>query len=111
MSFRLHHHGDVPHSRRLHDECERLAETLQSAFPEVQKTEVRILRTTDGFEAQVHVSGKDVNVAGHATRPSMRAAASSAFSKLNRQLRKHRDKLIHTRRREAQRAAAQETSV
>lgn len=105
MSFRLHYHGDVPHSRRLQEECEKLVDALLSAFPEVQKTEVSVLRASDGFEVQVHASGKDVNAAAHATRPSKRAAATRAFAKLNRQLRKHHDKLIFARRREAQRAA------
>ncbi len=111
MSFRMHHHGDVPHSRRLHEECERQADTLQSTFPEVKKTEVSIVRTSDGYEAQVHVSGKDVNAAAHATRPSMRGAATTAFSKVTRQLRKHHDKLIFARRREAQRAATHESGL
>lgn len=103
MSFRVHFQ-DVPPSERIRAECEELASHLGSEFPETDKFEVTIRRSGENFATHLHVTGKQVSVNSSAESRGMRETLQEAFERAHRQLRKHHDKVIFTRRREAQKS-------
>lgn len=104
MSFRIHFQ-DVPHSDRVRSECEGLTSGLRDEFPETKKFEVTISQVRSDYEAHLHVTGKDLSVNAKATGKEMHEAVAEAFAKAQRQLRKHHDKVIFQRRREAQKSS------
>jgi ribosome-associated translation inhibitor RaiA len=105
MSFQIRFQGDVPHSRRIAAECERTCDQLRAEFPEALTFEVSLGRTGEGFDAHVHVTGRQVSVAASARVRTLAEALHAAFARTERQLRKHHDKRIFARRREVQRPA------
>ncbi len=100
MSFRIHFH-DVPHSDRIRTECEEHAEGLLAEFPEASKCEVAISHAREEHETHVHIRGKDVDLASIGKSREMRESVVEAFERVRKQLRKHRDKVIFGKRREA----------
>ena len=96
MNFR-----DTPHSEVVQDECEGLAQTLRSEFPATTRVEVTVGHERDEYDAHVHVTGRDINMAARAkNRESILVAAREAFAKAHHQLRKHHDKQVFEPRRE-----------
>ena len=100
MSFRMHFH-DLPHSNFLEETCQRMSQELQDEFPEMVKVEVTHTQSGLQRETIVHVTGKDIDLASTAQSKDSRESVSEAFERLRRQLRKHHDKQIFTRRRHA----------
>ena len=100
MPFRMNFR-DTPHSEVIQSECEGLAQGLRDEFPETTRVEVTVGHERDEFEAHVHVTGKDIDLAARAkTRESLVVAAREAFHRLHAQLRKHHDKAIFKSRRD-----------
>ncbi len=104
MSFRIQFQ-DVPHSDKVRDECQQLAETLEEEFPETQKFDVTISQAREVYTTHLHVVGKDVSVNGTATSRELHETLIQAFDKAHRQLRKHHDRVIFDRRREGHKAS------
>ena len=104
MSFRIHYQ-DVPHSERVRAECEELTNGLLQEFPESSKYEVTISQSGSDYEAHLHVTGKDLGINSKARGKEMRDTVVEAFEKAQRQLRKHHDKVIFGRRREAHKSS------
>jgi ribosome-associated translation inhibitor RaiA len=98
MSFRIQFH-DVPHSDAIRQECEDLASALLEEFPETSKCEVTVSHAGDEKELHLHVTGKDVDLAARAQARELRETVTEAFDRVRRQLRKHHDKQIFSRRR------------
>jgi ribosomal subunit interface protein len=98
MSFRIHFQ-DVPHSDAIRDECEQLASGLREEFPETSKCEVTVTHTGDDKELHLHVTGKDIDIAARAQARDMHETMTEAFDRVRKQLRKHHDKQIFSRRR------------
>jgi ribosome-associated translation inhibitor RaiA len=98
------HFQDLPHSDFLHAKCRVQASQLQSEFPEVLRVEVTHTHSGDARSTHVHATGRNLDVASAATSRSARESVQEAFGRLQRQLRKHHDKVIYNRRREAREA-------
>ncbi len=98
MSFRIHFH-DVPHSDSIRDECEQLAGALREEFPETSKCEVTVTHAGEQHELHLHVTGKDIDLVARAQARELRETVGEAFERVRRQLRKHHDKQIFSRRR------------
>ena len=100
MSFRLNFR-DTAHSDLLQGECEGLAQTLRDEFPETTRVEVTVGHDRGEYEAHVHITGRDIDMAASAkSRDSLVVAARDAFTRAHAQLRKHHDKLIFKPRRD-----------
>ena len=98
MSLQIHFH-DVPHSDTVRSACERLAEGLSQEFPETSKYEVTLSHSKGDHEAHVNVTGRDIDVAAAAEKRDLAEAVTEGFERVRRQLRKHHDKQIFSRRR------------
>jgi ribosome-associated translation inhibitor RaiA len=100
MSFRMNFR-DTEHSEVIQGECEALAQGVRDEFPETKRVEVTVGHDRGEFEAHVHVTGKDLDLAASAkSRDSIVVAAREAFGKAHAQLRKHHDKAIFKHRRD-----------
>jgi ribosome-associated translation inhibitor RaiA len=100
MPFRMNFR-DTPHSEVIQSECEGLAQALRDEFPETSRVEVTIGHARDEFEAHVHVTGKNIDLAASAnTHESLVVAARQAFHRAHAQLRKQHDKAIFKQRHE-----------
>ncbi|HXX48412.1 MAG TPA: HPF/RaiA family ribosome-associated protein [Myxococcota bacterium] len=100
MPFKLSF-KDMPHAEDVQRECESLAEELRAEFPETTRVEITLGHARDEYDAHVHVTGKDIDLAGRAKhRDSVALAAREAFQRAHAQLRKHHDKLIFKHRRD-----------
>lgn len=98
MAFQIRF-DDMPSDESVKQECETFGTALREEFPETSKVEVSLSRTGgEGFEAHVHVTGKDIDLAGTSKHREMREAAVEALERVRKQLRKHRDKLIDRHR-------------
>jgi ribosomal subunit interface protein len=100
VSVRVHFQ-DVRHSERLRRDCEESVNGLQQEFPETSKFEVTLTHTGDTHETHVHVTGKDLEIASSGQALTLEESMTDALEKIRKQLRKHRDKLIFGRRRNA----------
>lgn len=104
MAFRMNFR-DTPHSPVIHDECESLAQSVRDEFPETSRVEVTVGHDRGEYEAHVHVTGKDIDLAASAkSRDSIVVAARDAFHKAHAQLRKHHDKVVFKPRRDGHKA-------
>ncbi len=101
MSFKLAFQN-LPHSDAIREECERLHQALREEFPEISKVEVNLKQEGVQFHATVHVTGKDMDLASHSDTTDLHDTVVEAFDRAKRQLRKHHDKQIFARRRDAQ---------
>ena len=82
--------------------CERLG----AEFREINHLDRRIDPTGHGpdeYEAHAHTSGKGVDAAARASAGTIRSAADTALTKLERELRTQHDKQIFKQRRNARR--------
>ena len=100
MPFRMNFR-DTEHSQAAQDECEALAQAVRGEFPETSRVEVTVSHDRGEYEAHVHVTGKDIDLASSArSRESIEGAARDAFHKAHAQLRKHHEKAIFKHRRD-----------
>ena len=95
--------NDVENPDRLRADCTGRAEELHAEFPETARVEVTVRRVGPEHETHVHVTGKDLHLASRARNSEPVASVNNAFEKVRRQLRKHHDKQIFGRRRDAHR--------
>lgn len=103
MPFRMNFR-DTQHSDVVQGECEGLAQGLRDEFPETTRVEVTVGHERDEYEAHVHVTGRDIDMAARAkNRESLVVAAREAFAKAHAQLRKHHEKHIFNPRRDGHR--------
>lgn len=79
---------------------------LANEFPETAHYEVSLTPDAREIRADGHVSGRDTHVAAHASAPDLRQAGERVLNKLRHELRRHHDKHIFSRRREAQKTPA-----
>lgn len=100
MSLRLHFH-DVPHSAELRSDAERHVSELQEEFPETSKFEVSFSHDRAEHQTHVHLTGKEGEFAAHAADADAKTSLEAAFTRLRRQLRRHHDKVVFERRRNA----------
>ena len=100
MSFRITFH-EVPHSDWVREDCERLVGALEEEFPETSKFEVTVGRDGESYSTHLHVTGRHVSVNANGEARELREALAEAFEKAHTQLRKHHDKVVLGRRREA----------
>ena len=98
MNVRIDFRG-VEHSERVREECERAASALEQEFPEMQSCDVHISHDGVHHEANVHVTGKGVDFAASASERELYDAVHEALERARKQLRKHHDKQIFSRRR------------
>ena len=103
------HFKEVPNSEKVRRSIEARCEQLASEFEEVARFEITFAPLGAEVEAHGHATGKNTNVATHASGKNMRAAADGVIEKIERQLRKIHDKRIFSQRREAQRHPAKRT--
>lgn len=107
MSLRIHFHG-LRQSEAVKRECERLVSELRDEFPGTSKFEVSLGLSGEDHQTNVHITGKDLDVASSSRGRELRDSITAAFERVRRQLRKHHDKQIFSRRRESHRAADRE---
>ena len=93
---------NLPHNDAVRIECEGLENSLREEFPETSKLTVTLKLENEVHEAHVHVTGKDIDFSSAAKNKALHEAVVEAFERVRRQLRKHHDKLIFSRRRNAQ---------
>jgi ribosome-associated translation inhibitor RaiA len=99
MAFRIHF-KDTDHSELIQNECEALAQAVRDEFPETSRVEVTLSHDRGEYDAHVHVTGKDIDMAASAKNRESMTAAREAFTKAHHQLRKHHDKAIFKHRRD-----------
>jgi ribosome-associated translation inhibitor RaiA len=100
---------DVEHDEAARDHLQGRCEALAQEFPETIRYEVNLTAASKDVQAQVHVTGKDIDAAAHGVAPDARLAGERALEKLERELRRIHDKRIFSRRREARKTTAKRT--
>ena len=89
MTFQIYFHGDIRHSKGLAAQCREYAQDLQTEFPETHKFEVSVTKaSSELYELHVHVVGKELSISSSSKNRGIKEAASDAFAKVQRQLRK-----------------------
>ncbi len=97
------HFKDLSTDEELRDAIQARCEEFAREFHELARCEVNLEEAGAGFLAHGHVTGKNTDVATHATADTLRPAVDRVLDKIERQLRKQHDKRIFAQRREAQR--------
>jgi ribosomal subunit interface protein len=82
----------------LQERCDHLA----AEFPETAHYELSLTPDASEIRADAHASGRGTHIAAHASHDDLRQAGDAALNKLEKELRRHHDKRIFARRREAQ---------
>ncbi len=100
------HVKGVEQSDELREAVEKRCQHLAEEFSETERFEVSISPDRNDVSAQAHASGKNTDVAAHASGADPRQAADAALDRLERELRSRHDKRIFAPRREARRAKA-----
>ncbi len=101
---------DVLEGEEFREELEQRCRRLAAEFPESVRYEITLSPSSLQTSAHAHVTGKDTDVAAHATAGDPRQAGDRVLDKLERELRREHDKRIFSHRREAQRAIGKRTS-
>jgi ribosomal subunit interface protein len=96
------HCKDLEIDDSVRESIQRRCEGLSEEFHEVGRFELTLSENGTGFAAHGHATGKNTDVATHATAEQARVASDQVLDKIERQLRKTHDKRIFSRRREAQ---------
>lgn len=99
----LHFHGHRPRSEALRASMVELAEDLGADFPSLIDCDLSLDDSARGFHARLRLLGRGAKISAHAECLDMEEALRLVFGRAQRQLRKNRDRRIHTRRREARR--------
>lgn len=100
------HYGDVERTDELTEAVERRCQRLAEEFSETERFEISLTPDNNEISAHARVTGKNTNIAAHASAPQGRQAADAALDRLERELRSHHDKRIFTARRAAKRSKA-----
>jgi len=100
---------DVEHDDEVRSHLEKRCESLVQEFPETLRYEVNVGPASTEVQAHAHVTGKDIDAAAHASGADARLAGEHALDKLERELRRIRDKRIFGRRRVAQKTSRKRT--
>ena len=98
------HLKEVEVGQRLSESIEKRCRALSEEFHEVRRFEISI--TPDGnagVEVRGRATGKNTDVATHASASEPGPAVDRVLNRIERQLRDHHDKRIFTQRRGAQR--------
>ena len=95
---------DVENDDETRTTLESRMATLEAEFPETVRIELTLTREAQQVEAHAHAVGKRTNAASQARADDARTAGELALDKLERELRRNHDKMIFSRRREAQKA-------
>jgi ribosome-associated translation inhibitor RaiA len=95
---------EVPQSKAVHRECERLAGELQEEFPEISRFDVSVTHDGDDREMHLHITGKDVDLSARAQSRETREVVTQVFDRIRKQLRRHHDKQIFAHRRSVQKS-------
>jgi ribosome-associated translation inhibitor RaiA len=98
------HFKDVEHTDELRETIEKRCQHLAEEFSETTRFEVSLSQDGKEITAHTRASGKNTDVAAHASAPEERQAADAALHRLERELRSRHDKRIFSPRREAKRA-------
>ena len=101
---------DVATDEGLREHLEQRCRNLAQEFPETTHYELTLSPDSKHIAAHAHVSGKNTQVASHATSEDPRQAADRALDKLERELRRVHDKRIFGQRREAQKTRGKRSS-
>jgi ribosome-associated translation inhibitor RaiA len=96
---------ELPDAERVRSLCEERATQLRAEFPETTRVEVKVQRAGPEHETHIHVTGRELEVASRARGTDPLGSVHDAFEKARRQLRKHHDKRIYARRRDAHRGS------
>lgn len=99
----LVHAKDLELDERVRTSIERRCEHLAEEFPEVARFELTFSEAGAGYSVHGHATGKHTDVATHAEASYPGPAADLVLDKIEKQLRRGRDKRIFSQRREAQR--------
>jgi ribosomal subunit interface protein len=89
----------------LQERCDHMA----TEFPETAHYELSLTPDASQIRADAHASGRGTHLAAHASHDDLRQAGDMALNKLERELRRHHDKKIFARRREAQKHPGKRT--
>lgn len=98
------HFKDVETDELVREAVQKRCDHLAEEFHELKRIEITIAGN-GGVEVDVHghATGKNTDVATHASAEEPRAASDAVLDKIERQLRKTHDKRIFAQRRDAQR--------
>ena len=98
----LIHFKDLAHDEELRESLEARCQHLGEEFHETSRFELTFSEDGDSFLAHGHVTGKNTDVATHASASQMGPAADQLLDKVEKQLRRAHDKRIFSHRRDAQ---------
>jgi ribosomal subunit interface protein len=93
---------DVTLDERARDAIERRCQHLAEEFPELLRIEIHVEPDGVGFAVHGHATGKNTDVATHASATEAAPATDMVLEKIARQLRRNHDKRIFSQRRDAQ---------
>jgi ribosome-associated translation inhibitor RaiA len=97
------HFKDVRSDEKLRQSAEKRCRQLAEEFREAVRFELSLAPNGAAFVAQGRVTGKNTDVATQAEASALGPATDLLLDKVERRLRRMRDKRIFTQRREAQR--------
>ncbi len=99
MSVRIQFREELPRSNAVREQCEQAASALQDEFPEVTSFDFKVAQDGERHEVHVHVVGRQIDCVASAKHRDVRDALHEAVERARKQLRKHHDKQIFSRRR------------
>ncbi len=99
MTVRIQFREAVPQSDAVRGQCEQAADALRDEFPEATSFDFNVAHDGEQHEVHVHVTGKHLDCASSAKDRDVRDALHEALERTRKQLRKHHDKQICSRRR------------
>jgi ribosomal subunit interface protein len=102
---------DLSKDEAVREAVEKRCRHLAEEFNEIVRIEITLAADGAGFTAHGHVTGKQIDVATHATANQMLPASEKLLVKVERQLRRVHDKRIFAKRRAAQRRPAKKTAT
>jgi len=96
------HLKDVEDEEPVRESIEKRCIRLSEEFPEVDHFELKVGADGVGFRVHGHATGKNTDIATHASATEPGPAADLVLDKIAKQLRKTHDKRIFSQRRAAQ---------
>lgn len=87
----------------LRDSIESRCTNLAEEFPEISRFEISVHEDGVSFSVNGHATGKNTDVATHASASEIAPAVDAVLDKVKRQMRRAHDKRIFSQRRDAQR--------
>lgn len=102
------HFRDVERTDELNEALEKRCLHLAEEFSETERFEISLTPDRNDISAHAKVTGKNTDIAAHATAPHEKQAADAALDRLERELRSRHDKRIFGARRAAKKSKASE---